>query len=141
MTTALEIPSHARARQSDSCAGHDPHCRSALPCIFVNALRRLNGLCMYKRRLSASKPAAEPQIAAASHSWGRALPGTHYYYLPTHHNHTHPLLCSLARRQLRICQVVAACPPSSNGDSNISSNQSGDPAILAPRDRLVKHAI
>lgn len=106
MTTALEIPSHARARQSDSCAGHDPHCRSALPCIFVNALRRLN-LCMYKRRLSASKPAAEPQIAAASHSWGG--PAWHTL-LPTHHTYTHPLLCSFARRQLRICQVVAACP-------------------------------
>lgn len=44
-------------------------------------------LCMYKRCLSASKPAAEPQIAAAT-------PGTHTPSL---------LLCSLARRQLRIC--------------------------------------
>lgn len=94
MTTALEIPSHARAQQSDSCAGYDPHCRSTLPCIFVNALRRLNP-CMFKRRLSASKPAAEPQIAAASHGAGRRS----WHTEPS----THPPGASLARKQLRIC--------------------------------------
>jgi hypothetical protein len=124
VTTALEIPSHARAQQSDSCAGHDPHCRSTLPCIFVNALRRLNS-CMFKRRLSASKPAAEPQIAAASHGVGRR---SWHLAHSTIYTPTRCFSCTQAASYLPARSLQLA--PSSNGDSNsgvYSHQRSSDP--------------